>query len=148
MENNQQLQILLEQMEKNSRKQARYAKLQCMFSLAAVLCFAGLLVLLVGLLPQINETVDQLQNVAGQALELASQAEAVLSNLETVSQELASADLAGMVSDVDALVVSSQEGVTEALKKLDAMDIAALNKAISNLSAVVEPLAQFFKVFN
>ena len=148
MENNQQLQTLLEQMEKNSRKQARYAKLQCLFSLVAVLCIAGLLVILVGLLPQINETVDQLQNVAGQALELASQAETVLANLETVSQELASADLAGMVSNVDALVVSSQEGVTEALEKLDAMDITALNKAISNLSAVVEPLAQFFKVFN
>ena len=52
-----------------------------------------------------------------------------------------------MVENVDKLVVTSQDGVTQALEKINTMDIEALNKAIANLSAVVEPMAKFFKIF-
>lgn len=147
MEKDQELQKVLEQVERTSRTQTRYAKLQCLFSAVAALCFGGFLLVVISLLPQVNQAVEEIQNVAQQAQGLAEQAGAVLTDLETVSRELAAADLAGMVADVDTLVVSSQEGVTQALEKLDAVDIEALNKAIANLSAVVEPLAKFFKVF-
>ena len=154
MENSHELQTILQQLEQNSRKQARYARWQCIFSLLAALCCGGLLMVVLTLLPQVNQVVEQAGVAAAQAGEiarqakgLADQAEAVLTNLETVTQDLAGADLAGMVENVDDLVVSSQDGVAQALEKINTMDIEALNKAIGNLSAVVEPMAKFFKVF-
>lgn len=135
------------QMEKHNRAQARYAKWQCLFSaLAAVSCIV-IAVVVIGLLPQIRDFTGQLQQVTGQVEALASQAETVMGNLETVTAELAQADLAGMVDNVDSLVTSSQAGLEDALEKINTMDIEALNKAIKTLSEVVEPLAKFFKVF-
>lgn len=145
MEDNQE--FILVQLEKNSRKQVRYAKLQCFFSLLAALCCGGLLAIVLGLMPQVNLVVEQAADVAVQAKNLAAQAETVLTNLETVTNDLADADLAGMVENVDGLVTATQEGLTQALEKINTMDIDALNKAIGNLSAVVEPMAKFFGAF-
>lgn len=153
MDENQTM-LLLQQLEQNSRKQTRYAKLQCIFSLAAALCCGGLLIVVLNLLPKLNQVVEQVGAVAVQAEAvtlqaqgLAQQAEDVMTNLETVTRELAESELAEMVKNVDELVTTSHEGVSQALEKMDAMDIEALNKAIANLSAVVEPLAKFFNVF-
>lgn len=137
----------MERMEKHSRTQARYAKLQCLFSAIAAVSCIFLAVIVIRMLPQIREFTTQLQQVTVQVEALAVQAESVMSNLETVTADLAQADLAGMVDNVDTLVTSSQAGLEEALKKINTMDIDALNKAIKTLSDVVEPLAKFFKVF-
>lgn len=147
MENANDMQKILEQLELNSRKQARYAKLQCLFTLVAAVCFVGILVVALRVLPQVDMVVEQAQDVAVQAQGLADQAAVVLGNLETVTQELAQADLSGMVANVDQLVTSSQDGVAQALEKINTMDIEELNKAIANLSDVVEPLAKLTKVF-
>lgn len=154
MEVNQELQNVLQQLQQNSRRQTRYARLQCVFSFIAALCCGGLLLVVLTLLPQINQVVEQVgtvavqaENVALQAQGLAEQAEEVMTNLETVTRELAEVDLAAMVENVDNLVTSSQEGVSQALDKINKMDIEALNKAIANLSAVVEPMAKFFNSF-
>ena len=84
----------------------------------------------------------------------AQQAETVLRNLESVTTQLAQADLADMVEDVDALVANvdglvatSQEGVEQTIGKLNAIDFDALNKAIKDLSDVIEPIAKFFNTF-
>lgn len=135
MESNQNI---LEQLEKNSRRQVRYARIQCVFSIAAAV-FCLILLLMVGsVIPKVTE-------LAGQVNSLATQAETVLTNLESVTSELSQADLAGMVSNVDDLVVSSQTGVEQALEKINAIDIEALNQAISDLSDVVSPLAKFLR---
>ena len=42
---------------------------------------------------------------------------------------------------------SSQDSITEALDKINALDIDSLNEGIANLSAVVKPLADFFGRF-
>ena len=65
----------------------------------------------------------------------------IFTDLQTVTDELTQVDLAGMVSNVDSLVTSSQEAVTQATEKLEAIDIDALNSAIADLSSVVGPLA-------
>lgn len=135
------------QMEKHSRAQARYAKLQCFFSAAAAVSCILIAVIVINLLPQIREFTAQLQQVTVQVEALAVQAETVMTNLETVTADLAQADLAGMVNNVDSLVTSSQAGLKEALEKINAMDIEALNQAIGTLSDVVQPLANFFNVF-
>ena len=71
-----------------------------------------------------------------------------LTNLEVITAELAEADLGSMADNVDSLVTSSQAGVEQAMEKLNSIDFDTLNRAIRNLSDVVEPLAKFFNVFN
>ena len=140
MENDQKFLELLERMEKCSRKQVAYARLQFIFSFVAVLCCALLLLCGLKVLPQLREA--------------ALQAETVLSNLEFVTTELAQADLIGMVQNVDTLVdnvdglvATSQAGVEDAMRKINGIDFDALNTAIKDLSNVIEPIANFFNKF-
>ena len=140
MENNAQVQEWMERMEKTNRQQVRWARLQCLFALIAAGCCAAVLLIALSVVPQVQQMTSQVQV-------LGSQAEVVLTNLESVTSELAEVDLESMVSNVDALVTSSQDGVKEALDKINALDIDSLNQGIADLSAVVKPLADFFGRF-
>lgn len=140
MEHDQRMMELLERMEKANRKQVVYARLQFIFSAVAALCCIVLLLAGLKVLPQLQEA--------------ATQAETVLSNLETVTTELAQSDLSGMVANMDTLVANvdglvgtSQTGVEETMKKINAIDFDALNQAIKDLSDVIEPIAKFFNTF-
>lgn len=133
MDKDLQLQQLLEKMEKNSRKQLFYTRLMCLFCVVAVICCIGMAVKLNSLLPELQL--------------FAIQAESVLSNLEDVTQELAKADLTGMVQNINNLVATSQSGLEEAIGKLNEMDFEVLNKTIGDLSVVVERLARIASIF-
>lgn len=139
MEQNQEMLELLRKMEESSRKQLLYTRIQCVAALLAVVCFAGVYFLIRDLLPQINAIIDQIPGIVAQL-------ETVLGNLELVTTELAALDFEGMVEGINGLVSTGQAGLEETVAKLNAIDFEALNKAIANLSAVVEPLAKFFKV--
>lgn len=133
MEEKQELQELLKRLDESNRQQAKYARWQCILSVASALCCVGLFVLVWQLMPQVQA--------------LTSQMETVLTNLEIVTEQLAGMDLGEMVRNVDELVVTSQAGVEETMSKLNSIDFAELNRAIGNLSDVVEPMAKFFNVF-
>ena len=140
MENNEKMMDLLERMEKANRKQVAYARLQFIFTLIAAACCVVLLFSGMKILPQLQEA--------------ALQAETVLSNLESVTTELAQADLSGMVENVDVLVTNvdglvgtSQTAVEQTMTKINSVDFEALNDAIKDLSAVIEPIANFFNTF-
>ena len=140
MENNEKMMELLERMEKANRKQVAYARLQFLFAAVAAICCAVLLFFGLKILPQLQEA--------------AVQAETVLSNLESVTTELAQADLSGMVENVDVLVTNvdglvgtSQTAVEQTMTKINSVDFEALNDAIEDLSAVIEPIANFFNTF-
>lgn len=141
MEENKQLLELLEKIEKNSRRQARLSAVQCVLSLAAAVLCAAVLVMVVQVLPQFTQILPRIDAVLVQL-------QTVLGNLETVTEQLAAIDLGGMVSDVDALVISGQQSLELTMGKLEQLDIQALNKAIADLAAVVEPLSKFFKAFS
>ncbi len=136
----QNFQELITRMEANSRKQVAYARVQCIFSVVAAVCCIALLIIGVTVLPKL-QTVAQ-------------QTDIVLSNLNSVTSELAEVDLTGMidqisslVTNVDGLVSTSQEGVETTLQKINQIDFEALNKAIKDLSDVIEPIADFFNMF-
>ena len=140
MDQEQKLTELLNEIKKSTDKQVLYARLQCIFSIVAALCCVILLVVGLKVLPELREA--------------SAQAETVLNNLETVTTELTRVDLGnmvenvdGLVQNVDKLVTTSQEGVEQTMKKIDAIDFDTLNKAIDDLSRVIEPIANFFKVF-
>lgn len=141
MEENKQMTEVLARIEKNSRRQARFAVLQCVLTLvAAAFCAAGFyliwqfLPLVSQALPQISGILDQMQTV--------------LANLETTTEQLAQIDLSGMVTGVDTLVNTAQQSLNETMGKLDTIDFHTLNKAIADLAAVVEPMSKILKVLS
>ncbi len=133
MEKDVQIHTLLEKMERNSRRQLFYTRLMCVFCLVAAICCIGMITKLNAFLPQLQL--------------FAAQAETILSNLESVTQELAKADLNGMVSNINDLVTTSQTGLEEAMGKFNEMDFEVLNKTIRDLSVVVERLARIASIF-
>ena len=133
MEERQQILELLQKMERNSRKQLFTSRIQCLFSLIALVCFVVILINILTLLPQIEL--------------LAQEANVVLTNLQVVTEELADLDLQGMITDIDDLVITSQKGVNAAVSKIEQIDFETLNEAIADLSSVIEPLAKLSNLF-
>lgn len=127
MGENERMLEVLERIEKQGQRQAWIGIAQCVFSLAAAVCCAVLLVTVLRVLPQM---------------------EAVLGNLERTTQQLAAADLISMAENMDALVVTGQQSLEQTMEKINALDLETLNKAIEDLSKVIEPLARFFRAFN
>lgn len=145
---------ILEKIEKQTRQQALFTKILCGLCVAVLLCTLVLTIAVAGVAKQLMEVVTPLQDVASQVQDVASQvyamtdqAETIMDNMETVTQALADADLGTMVENVNALAAESQTIVSEAMEKLDTIDIDTLNKAITDLSDVVEPLAKVSKLF-
>lgn len=134
MEEKQELRALMARLEESSAKQARYGKWQCVLTGAAALFCGAALAVICMLTPKVADLADRM--------------ESVMSNLESITAELDEADLKGMVENVDALAVASQDGIGQAVDKLNAIDFDTLNRAIANLADVVEPLARFFNIFN
>ena len=133
MEDKKDLQELLERLDQSNRQQAKYARWQCIFSVAAAVCCVGLFVLVYHLMPEVRSLTNQM--------------ETVLTNLELVTDQLAGMDLGSMVRNVDDLVVTTQGGVEQTMNRLNSIDFETLNQAIKNLSDVVQPLAKFFNTF-
>ena len=147
-------QIILEKIEKQIRQQTLFTKILCGLCVAVLLCTLVLTIAVAGVAGQLMEVVTPLQDVAAQVQDVASQvyamtgqAETIMDNMETVTQALADADLGTMVENVNALAAESQTIVSEAMEKLDTIAIDTLNKAIADLSDVVEPLAKVSKIF-
>ena len=131
MNQQNELQLFLERMEKNSRKQLLHARIQSLFSIiCALLC--GVLLL------KVLQFIPQLESLIGQA-------EILLRDLDAVTRELAKLDLSTMVENINGLVTTSQSGVEEALGKIHEIDFDTLNQAVKDLSNVVKPLADFAK---
>lgn len=132
---------LMKKMELASRRQLFYARIQCVAAVVAVICFAGIFFLIRDLLPQVSAIMADIPD-------LVTQMQSVLGNLEIVTRELSAVDFETMVTGINDLVSVGQVSLEETVSKLNAIDFEALNKAIQNLSDVVEPMAKFFNVFN
>lgn len=134
----EEFQNIMERIESSNAGQEKYARKQ--YRMAQITAGASLIILAVviyaaaTLIPAANRTFQNLNFI--------------MEDLQTVTEQLAEADLSGMISDVDTLVSESEKGVSEALKKIEAIDIDTLNSAIQNLNDAVAPLANFFNRFN
>ena len=63
MEENKQIAEILERMERNSRRQLRLGRLQCLFSLAAAVFCGASLFLILRLLPQVAQVLPQMEQL-------------------------------------------------------------------------------------
>lgn len=140
MEENKEMLELLRKIERSNRIQTYSGYVRCALMLVCAVCMAALVVMVCRMLPQINE-------ILGQAKLAMTQIQTVLTNLEQTTNQLAQVDLESMVSNVDALVVTGQQSLQESMVKLNGIDFEALNKAIEDLAAVIEPLANMTRVF-
>lgn len=128
---------MMERIESSNAGQEKYARKQYRMSqitaLASVLVLAVVIYTASLLIPKINVTYQNMQ--------------LILEDMREITSELADADLNRMISNVDHLVVSSEQNINDALEQVNSIDIDELNRAIQNLSDVVEPMAQFFGRF-
>lgn len=140
MEENKEMLELLRRIDRNSQMQTYAGYVRTGLMLVCAVCMAVLVVMVYRMLPQINEILDQARLAMGQI-------QTVLANLEQTTDQLAQVDLESMVSNVDALVVSGQQSLEASMAKLNSVDFDALNQAIKDLSAVIEPLAKMTRLF-
>lgn len=147
MEDNKQLVELLEQINEANRRQARWLRLQCLFTLITAVCFAGILYLVWNFLPQISSVLTQLEAVMAQLPDMVEQMSVVLENLEVVTTELTAVDFSATVDGINDMVAMGQSSLKETVEKLNTIDFNTLNLAIQNLSEVITPLANFVSKF-
>ena len=128
---------IMKRLEASNAAQELYAKKQYRMSLisagANVMVLGLVVFLILTLLPKINSTFENLN--------------AVMENVETITEELSAVDIEGMVDNIDGLVAGSSESLSQAMKKINAIDIEKLNDAIRNLNDAVEPMARFANMF-
>lgn len=154
---------LLMQMRDKDESKLKYTKVQVGFatftSILALLAVIFIGIAVMTILPQLNEIIAKANNLIAQtndtiveantaivqANQVLTDVQPVVENLNTVTNDLAKADLTGMLEDVDALVVSSEKNMSEALQTITDIDIESLNKAIADLSAIVAPLSSMFR---
>ena len=130
----------LKKIEKQNRRQLLFTKILCVLCAAVLVCSLVLVVSIGGAVTELMALAEPLQ-------ELALQAGTVMDNLDSVAQALAAADLGSMVENMNTLTADSQAVVSEAMEKLDTINIDTLNKAISDLAEVVEPLAKLSRLW-
>ncbi len=132
---------LLQEIKKNSELQVKYAKRQSRRSfITALSCFVMMLAVCAAvlvMLPHVNNIFDDVNEVFGDV-------NIIMNDMKVVTSELAEADFEGMFDGVEDLIVEGSISLTEAMEKIDEIDIEGLNRAIKNLSDAVQPFAAFF----
>lgn len=128
---------VMKRIEASNAEQERYAKKQYTMSLISaisnVLVLAIVIFVVITMIPKVNATFEDL-NV-------------IMTNMQSITDELASVDIGGMAGDVRKLVNGSSDSLSQAMKKLNAIDVEKLNEAIQNLSDAIEPMARFANLF-
>ena len=141
MEHADELISVLNELKEENAAQRRLLEKQCRLTrrlgILLVCLVATVAIFLFTLLPKITTTLNEL--------------DVVVTNTQEITEELKAADiegtirsLSGTLRSIDNLVTDSSESLTISLKKLEAMDIDTLNKAINDLYQVVDPLASLF----
>ena len=112
-------------------------------------------------LNQVSAALDDLDSArmvatANQVTEVLEKAkiDEVVESLSQVSAQLAQVDWEMMGANINSLTVQAQESLVTAQEELlkaceaiDEMDIPALNQAIQDLQAVIEPLSKMVSIF-
>lgn len=123
---------LLEDMKKNSQKRLLYQRVSTALILVFVLA-------VLALLPTAFTTLNS--------------AKTALDHMDTAITEMETAlDLVeDLADDAETAITNAETAITSAqtaLEKVSEIDIETLNEAITDLSDVVEPMSEFFGMFN
>lgn len=132
--NEKQLRDMVETLKASNDEQAKYAKKQ--YTMSRITAISSLIILAL--------VIASCLTVIPRVNSLFSDMEIVLLDVQDISAELRDANLDQMITDVDKLVNTSQVSIESAIKKMNDIDITALNSAIRDLSSIVRPIARIF----
>lgn len=93
--------------------------------------------------PEVLEILDNAVYISGQLTEVDWQE--ISRQLAQVAEELGSVDWESMTGNISDLAQSAQTSLESAMTAIDQLDIQGLNKAITDLTAVIEPLAKVMR---
>ncbi len=145
---------LLSELLAYQKKEVRHTRIAM---LANVVLVVVLLAAVVTLAPKAAALIGRMQTTLTEIDELARGAGAVAENANTIAASAVElADGAGemignaneMIGNVNEVVTANTDTVTEAVRKINDVDFAKLNEAITNLNNVVRPLSEFFGLFS
>ena len=147
MENSNNTDELLQEILKYQKKNARLTRISAIAVLVLACVFAVTLALLI---PKAIKLVDGAMGSLAQVDELIDDTGVVMQNLNDISVEVNTviSDAQVLIDNSNTMVEDNTDAITETVQKMNQVDFEALNKAINDLSDVVEPLANFFNKFS
>lgn len=127
---------LMKELITKGRKQLFYTRI-----LAFALCglLAAVIIALCIVIPPAVRTINNVDTAVIGATDTLSKADEALDNINTMSVEVTSAS-----KQMNTFIETNSESVTQSMQKLQNVDFDGLNNAISDLEAVVEPMAKLF----
>lgn len=129
----------MEALEGLQKKQLFYTRIMCaalvVVALAAVYACAVLI-------PKATATLNSLDALLESTSVMVEEAKATLDGINVMS-----ADISKAADGINTLVEENSETLSDSMSKLNAIDFEGLNQAISDLQAVVEPMANFMNRF-
>lgn len=144
---------LLKDLLKKQKTQLIYSRI----SGIAVLAMAVIiLVSCIIIVPQIVKTLNAVNGIISQAENTINEVDATIASLEDTvasfdttldSIETMSGEITTAAEGINGLVDNNAEVLTEAMARINGIDFEGLNSAISDLQAVVDPLARFANKF-
>lgn len=148
MEENRELLLAIRELTEENKKQQTLLEKQCRatrtLGLLLVCLVAVVGIALFTLLPKVTATLEGFDTTLNEL-------NVVVENTRVITEELKTADiegtihsLSGTLDSVNDLVTDSADSLSASLKKLEALDIDTLNKAIDGLYKVVNPLSSLF----
>lgn len=114
--------------EKNCLKRQRTYLRFILAILALFLC--GIILFLAIAAPRINKIIAQVETASV--------------SLDEISSQLTDADIPSMIDKISRLAENSDQIVTQATENMNKIDFDKLNKAITDLQAVISTLARVF----
>lgn len=147
MENTSNTNELLQEILKYQKKNARLTRISAIAVLVMACVFA---VALAFLIPKAVKLVEGASNSLAQVDELIDDTGVVMQNLNDISVEVNTviSDAQVLIDNSNTMVEDNTDAITETVQKMNQVDFETLNKAINDLSDVVEPLANFFNKFS
>ena len=148
MEQNRELILAIQELTEENRKQQKLLEKQCRATRTLGILLVCLVVIvgfsLFTLLPKVSATLEGFDSTL-------KELNVVVENTQTITDQLKAADIEGTIQSlsdtldsVGGLVEESSDSLTATLKKMEAMDIETLNKAIQDLYKVINPLSSLF----
>ncbi len=138
---------LLLEILNHQKKSSRITRIAAFAVIFIVALFAISLVIIT---PKIVGFIDHAKQSLAEVDVLIAESDTVISEINDITSEVdVLVDQANtLFENSNAMVEENTDAITEAVQKLNSVDFDTLNKAIKDLSEVVEPLANFFGKFN
>ncbi len=144
--NNRSTDELLKEILKYQKRSSRITRIAAIAVLFIVVAFAVALILII---PRVVNLMDHASESLAEVDALIEDTGEVIEELGGITEEINGvvAEAEVLIDNSNTMVENNTDAITETVQKLNNVDFETLNKAIKNLSDVVEPLAKFFNVF-